>query len=147
MTQSSQTPIVTPKSRRRVKFSNKYGNTVIRYSNGAEKEILTDGTTVTTFANGDIQTRNPQGKTTSYYFADSEVTRSTHPDDGSTIYQFANGQVEQHFADGRKLVQCPDGSQFWAGDEVHDDHVNDRSLLTEASGLAVEDDDKYAIFK
>ncbi|GKZ00096.1 hypothetical protein MPSEU_000963000 [Mayamaea pseudoterrestris] len=105
--------------RRRFKTLNDAGNVVIQYWNGAEKEIFDDGTTVTRFANGDVHTCNARTKTSKYYFAASQVTKSTHPEDDSIIYEFAaSGQVERHFADGRKLVECSNGQTFWVEPNV-----------------------------
>jgi hypothetical protein len=128
--------------RRRFRTLNEHGNPVVCYSNGAEKETLPDGTTIIRFVNGDVQTNNPNDKTSSYFFADSKVTKINCPNDGSTIYEFANGQVEHHFADGRKLVSCPNGEEFWVD---ADTDISGTSRLIGTSFNRIEDGDKYSV--
>lgn len=152
---SSFTPaeVMRPKSKGRIRALNERGNSVIRYANGAEKEILPDGSTVIRFANGDVQTYNAHDKTSTYYFAESKVAKTTDPKDGSIIYEFDNGQIERHFQDGRKLVESPDGrTRFWVGNEdslAQTDAVAEHvSHCTESSPLRIfENVDKYAVRK
>jgi hypothetical protein len=142
-------PAANKDNKRRIKRTrtiNEQGHVVTHYSNGAEKELRSDGTTVIRFANGDIQTNASDGST-AYYYAASDVYKSTHPQDGSIVYKFSNGQIERHFPDGRKLVDLPDGTRVWADQEqawYNEIAIKrmDVSLLSTRGG---DFEDKYAV--
>eukprot|EP00531_Pseudo-nitzschia_arenysensis_P014459 CAMPEP_0116157358 /NCGR_PEP_ID=MMETSP0329-20121206/23303_1 /TAXON_ID=697910 /ORGANISM="Pseudo-nitzschia arenysensis, Strain B593" /LENGTH=684 /DNA_ID=CAMNT_0003654463 /DNA_START=134 /DNA_END=2188 /DNA_ORIENTATION=- len=96
------------------------GGHLIDYGNGVTKELHPDGTTVTRFKNGDVETRfDPNTSTTknpsatckvAYYHSKEQVLQITQRD-GSVLYEYANGQVERHCADGVKIVLFPDGTK------------------------------------
>lgn len=96
------------------------GGHLIDYGNGVTKELHPDGTTVTRFKNGDVETRfDPKTSTTknpsatckvAYYHFKEQVLQITQRD-GSVLYEYANGQVERHCADGVKIVLFPDGTK------------------------------------
>jgi hypothetical protein len=96
------------------------GGHLIDYGNGVTKELHPDGTTVTRFKNGDVETRfgtkKPNSSTpatscmVAYYHSKEEVLQITQRD-GSVLYEYANGQVERHCADGVKIVLFPDGTK------------------------------------
>jgi hypothetical protein len=105
---SSRQP-TNPNSNRRSRSTTPAGHKLVHYTNGSHKQIHPDGTTVLTFANGDLQTTNARDSTSSYYYAASKVWQTTRAD-GSVQWEFPHGQVEHHFPDGRKVVCFPDGS-------------------------------------
>jgi len=93
---------------------------LIDYGNGVTKEIHPDGTTVTKFMNGDVETQfGPNVSTASspsasavmaYYHCKEEVLKITLRD-GSVLYEYSTGQVERHCADGVKIIRFPDGTK------------------------------------
>ena len=91
----------TPPRPRRVRMESPQGNKIIRYGNGATKEIRSDGVQIVTFSNGDVQTRRHGLE--SYFYSATGVLSILQPD-GSTIWEFPSGQVEQHFPDGQREV-------------------------------------------
>ncbi|VEU37478.1 unnamed protein product [Pseudo-nitzschia multistriata] len=96
------------------------GGHLIDYGNGVTKEIHPDGTTVTRFKNGDVETRFPPNSSTAsspsasammaYYHCTEEVLKITLRD-GSVLYEYATGQVERHCASGVKIIRFPDGTK------------------------------------
>jgi centromere protein J len=84
---------------------------VIVYSNGVEKEVHTDGTTVIRFANGDVETTFPGGATVAYLHAAEQVLQVTNKRDGSVLLEYPNGQIERHYANGVKAILFPDGTK------------------------------------
>lgn len=84
------------------------GTLLTYYSNGTVRENHNDCSVVIRFANGDIQTRSPDGAV-AYFFAETRVTKLSEPEEASTLFRFPNGQVERHWPDGRKRIQFPDG--------------------------------------
>ena len=107
-------------SSQRTRRATPTGGHLIDYGNGVTKELHPDGTTVTRFKNGDVETRfDPNSSTKSnpastcmkaYYHCKEEVLQITQRD-GSVLYEYANGQVERHCADGVKIVLFPDGTK------------------------------------
>ena len=106
-------------SSQRTRRATPSGGHLIDYGNGVTKELHPDGTTVTRFKNGDVETRFPNTSTTSnpaatcmvaYYHCKEEVLQITQRD-GSVLYEYSNGQVERHCADGVKIVLFPDGTK------------------------------------
>ena len=107
-------------SSQRTRRATPNGGHLIDYGNGVTKELHPDGTTVTRFKNGDVETRfNPNTSTAkhpsatcmvAYYHNKEEVLQITQRD-GSVLYEYANGQVERHCADGVKIVLFPDGTK------------------------------------
>jgi hypothetical protein len=83
---------------------------VVTYSNGTEKEILPDGTTICRFANGDIKTTYANIGIVVYYYAKSKTSHTTHAD-GLEVFEFSSGQVERHFPNGETEVVFPDGAK------------------------------------
>ncbi|KAL9180026.1 hypothetical protein ACHAXT_007996 [Thalassiosira profunda] len=84
---------------------------IFTYKNGTQKEVLPDGTTTISFANGDRKrtyAREKEGIVV-YYYAATQTTQVTHQD-GMQTYHFPNKQIENHYADGRKEITYPDGT-------------------------------------
>jgi hypothetical protein len=116
----SETSHTSSRGSHRTRRSTPSGGHLIDYGNGVTKELHADGTTVTRFQNGDVETRfNPNTSTSSspsascmvaYYHCKEEVLQITQRD-GSVLYEYANGQVERHCADGVKIVLFPDGTK------------------------------------
>ena len=119
----SETSNTSSRGSHRTRRSTPSGGHLIDYGNGVTKELHADGTTVTRFQNGDVETRfNPNTTSTSsgrspslscmvaYYHCKEEVLQITQKD-GSVLYEYANGQVERHCADGVKIVLFPDGTK------------------------------------
>jgi len=81
------------------------------YKNGTQKEILPNGTTTISFANGDRKRTyaNEKQGITVYYYASTKTTQVTHQD-GMKTYHFPNKQIENHYTDGRKEINFPDGT-------------------------------------
>jgi T-complex protein 10 C-terminus len=104
-------------SRTRRKTPN--GGHVVDYGNGITKEVHPDGTTVTRFVNGDVETRfsdlsTPNGRERKgivAYFHNREGVLQITQKDGSVLYEYSNGQMERHLRDGTKVVLFPDGSK------------------------------------
>lgn len=104
----------------RTRRSTPGGGHLIDFGNGVTKELHPDGTTVTRFRNGDVETRfspnSPASPSPSascmvaYYHSKEEVLQITQRD-GSVLYEYANGQVERHCADGVKIILFPDGTK------------------------------------
>ncbi|XP_005406347.1 PREDICTED: centromere protein J isoform X2 [Chinchilla lanigera] len=85
----------------------KSGNRVILFPNGTQKEVSTDGRSVTvTFFNGDVKQVMPDDRVV-YYYAAAQTTHTTYPE-GLEVLHFSNGQIEKHFPDGRKEITFPD---------------------------------------
>ncbi|KAL7552532.1 hypothetical protein ACHAWF_015778 [Thalassiosira exigua] len=82
------------------------------YKNGTQKEVLPDGTTTVSFANGDRKRTyaNEKEGIVVYYYAATRTTQVTHQD-GTQTYHFPNQQIENHYPDGRKEVNFPDGTR------------------------------------
>jgi hypothetical protein len=104
----------------RTRRSTPNGGHLVDYGNGVTKEVHPDGTTVTRFANGDVETRfndisSPQscGKKEGIvaYFHNKEGVLQITQKDGSVLYEYSNGQMERHQKDGTKVVMFPDGSK------------------------------------
>ena len=119
----SETSNTSSRGSHRTRRSTPSGGHLIDYGNGVKKELHADGTTVTRFQNGDVETRfNPNTTSTSsgrspslscmvaYYHCKEEVLQITQKD-GSVLYEYANGQVERHCVDGVKIVLFPDGTK------------------------------------
>jgi hypothetical protein len=96
------------------------GGHLVDYGNGVTKEVHPDGTTVTRFANGDVETRfsdvsSPQGSGKREgilaYFHNKEGVLQITQNDGSVLYEYSNGQMERHQKDGTKVVLFADGSK------------------------------------
>ncbi|KAG7361477.1 T-complex protein 10 C-terminus domain containing protein [Nitzschia inconspicua] len=95
------------------------GGHVIDYGNGVTKEVHPDGTTVTRFSNGDVETQfsdlsTPKtrgSKGIVAYFHSREGVLQITQKDGSVLYEYSNGQMERHLQDGTKVVLFPDGSK------------------------------------
>eukprot|EP00986_Skeletonema_menzelii_P018207 scaffold26582_cov155-Skeletonema_menzelii.AAC.3 len=85
---------------------------IITYQNGTTKEVLPDGTTTISFANGDRKRTyaNEKKGIEVYYYAATKTTQVTHQD-GSNSFHFPNKQIEHHYADGRKEITFPDGTK------------------------------------
>ena len=93
---------------------------MVKYGNGITKEIHPDGTTVTRFVNGDVETKfgdivTPSNGGTrkgivAYFHNREGVLQITHAD-GSVLYEYSNGQMERHYANGSKVVMFPDGTK------------------------------------
>lgn len=85
------------------------GSCEICFSNGTQKLISSDGSTVQIkFANGDYKTILADG-TVTYVYTVSGTRHITHPN-GMQVIEFSNKQVERHFPDGSKHVSFTDGS-------------------------------------
>ena len=84
---------------------------VIVYSNGVEKEVHNDGTTVIRFTNGDVETTFPGGATVAYLHAAEQVLQVTNRRDGSVLLEYPNGQIERHYSNGVKAILFPDGTK------------------------------------
>ena len=116
----SETSNASSRASQRTRRSTPSGGHLIDYGNGVTKEVHPDGTTVTRFQNGDVETRFCPEKSTSspsstssmvaYYHCKEEVLQITQRD-GSVLYEYANGQVERHCADGVKIILFPDGTK------------------------------------
>lgn len=117
----SETSNASSRGSHRTRRSTPSGGHLVDYGNGVTKELHPDGTTVTRFQNGDVETRfgrNPSSTASSpsascvvaYYHCKEEVLQITQKD-GSVLYEYANGQVERHCADGVKIILFPDGSK------------------------------------
>ncbi|KAL3923423.1 MAG: hypothetical protein SGILL_001667, partial [Bacillariaceae sp.] len=96
------------------------GGHLIKYGNGITKEIHPDGTTVTRFVNGDVETRfgdiathknGSASKAIVAYFHNEEGVLQISQKDGSILYEYSNGQMERHYTDGSKVVMFPDGTK------------------------------------
>ncbi|KAL3924825.1 MAG: hypothetical protein SGILL_000810 [Bacillariaceae sp.] len=95
------------------------GGHVVSYGNGVTKEIHPDGTTVTRFVNGDVETRfgdiatpkRGSSKAIVAYFHAKEGVLQITQRDGSILYEYANGQMERHYNDGSKVIMFPDGTK------------------------------------
>jgi hypothetical protein len=94
----------------RVKRRTKDGGHVIAYSNGVQKEVHPDGTTVIRFANGDVETKFAESGTVAYFHKEDRVMQITTTD-GSTLFEYPNRQVERHYPDGSKAILYPDGTK------------------------------------
>jgi hypothetical protein len=96
------------------------GGHLVKYGNGITKEIHPDGTTVTRFVNGDVETRFGDTSTpkngggnkgiVAYFHSEEGVLQITQ-EDGSMLYEYANGQIERHYTDGSKVVLFSDGTK------------------------------------
>ena len=125
----SETSNASSRGSHRIRRSTPSGGHLIDYGNGVTKELHPDGTTVTRFQNGDVETRfganantNSSHNTASsspsssscalvaYYHSKEEVLQITQRD-GSVLYEYASGQVERHCADGVKIILFPDGTK------------------------------------
>ncbi|KAM7179878.1 centrosomal P4.1-associated protein isoform 2-T2 [Macrochelys suwanniensis] len=85
----------------------KNGCHLIFFPNGTQKEMSSDGKTITvTFFNGDVKQVMPDQRVI-YYYADAQTTHTTYPD-GLEVLHFSNGQIEKHYPDGRKEITFPD---------------------------------------
>ncbi len=84
---------------------------VICYSNGVEKEVHNDGTTVIRFTNGDVETTFAGGATIAYFHAAEQVMKITNSQDGSILLEYPNGQIERHYSNGVKAILFPDGTK------------------------------------
>ncbi|XP_023554937.1 centromere protein J [Octodon degus] len=85
----------------------KNGNRVILFPNGTQKEVSTDGKSITvTFFNGDVKQVTPDDRVI-YYYAAAQTTHTTYPE-GLEVLHFPSGQIEKHFPDGRKEITFPD---------------------------------------
>mmetsp|Transcript_6311 Transcript_6311/g.13730 ORF Transcript_6311/g.13730 Transcript_6311/m.13730 type:complete len:1464 (+) Transcript_6311:110-4501(+) len=84
---------------------------IFTYKNGTQKEVLPDGTTTISFANGDRKRTytNEKKGIVVYYYAATKTTQVTHQD-GMQTYHFPNKQIENHYTDGRKEITFPDGT-------------------------------------
>jgi hypothetical protein len=113
------------------------GGHVVDYGNGVTKEVHPDGTKVTRFANGDVETRfgeyssSTPSSTSPFISAETYSRSPVHPivayfhskegvlqitqKDGSILYEYSNGQVERHYVDGTKVVLFPDGTKQIVG--------------------------------
>lgn len=105
------------------------GAHMVDYGNGVTKEVHADGTTVTRFPNGDVETKfcdaNPPDKNDDMYnsgggnkkfgivayFHCREGVLQVTQKDGSILYEYSNGQVERHYGDGTKVILYPDGTK------------------------------------
>lgn len=109
------------------------GGYVTDYGNGVIKEVHPDGTMVTRFPNGDVETRfrsfSPIAQTSTsvpstpssmsalasphgiiaYFHAKDGILQISKRGDGSKLFEYANGQVEKHYPDGFKMILFPDG--------------------------------------
>lgn len=85
---------------------------IVTYQNGTTKEVLPDGTTTISFANGDRKRTyaNEKKGIEVYYYAATKTTQVTHQD-GSNSFHFPNKQIEHHYKDGRKEISFPDGTK------------------------------------
>eukprot|EP00934_Nitzschia_sp_Nitz4_P008499 Nitzschia sp. Nitz4//scaffold206_size41850//3379//4980//NITZ4_007416-RA/size41850-processed-gene-0.32-mRNA-1//-1//CDS//3329541547//8489//frame0 len=85
---------------------------LVCYSNGVQKELHADGTTVIRFTNGDIETHLPDG-TVAYFHANEQVLQVTAggPNPSYSLFEYPNGQIERHYPDGSKVILFPDGTQ------------------------------------
>eukprot|EP00529_Nitzschia_sp_RCC80_P005179 CAMPEP_0113522732 /NCGR_PEP_ID=MMETSP0014_2-20120614/45345_1 /TAXON_ID=2857 /ORGANISM="Nitzschia sp." /LENGTH=1029 /DNA_ID=CAMNT_0000420807 /DNA_START=4 /DNA_END=3093 /DNA_ORIENTATION=- /assembly_acc=CAM_ASM_000159 len=109
------------------------GGYITEYSNGSIKEVHPDGTTVTRFPNGDVETKfrsfitspprpgkvstpssmsvqaSPRGIVAYFYSKDAILQISQN--DGSKLFEYQNGQVEKHYPDGFKMILYSDGTK------------------------------------
>jgi centromere protein J len=105
------------------------GGYITEYSNGSVKEVHPDGTTVTRFPNGDVETKfrclsparkastpssisaqaSPPGIVAYFHSKDSILQISQR--DGSKLFEYPNGQVEKHYPDGFKMILFSDGTK------------------------------------
>ena len=117
----SETSAVSSHGSHRIKRTTPSGGHLIDYGNGTSKEVHPDGTTVTRFRNGDVETRFGATKNVTcsspssscvvaYYHSKEEVLQITQKD-GSVLYEYSSGQVERHCADGVKIILFPDGTK------------------------------------
>jgi hypothetical protein len=117
----SETSAVSSHGSHRIKRTTPSGGHLIDYGNGTSKEVHPDGTIVTRFRNGDVETRFGATKNVTcsspssscvvaYYHSKEEVLQITQKD-GSVLYEYSSGQVERHCADGVKIILFPDGSK------------------------------------
>jgi centromere protein J len=107
------------------------GGHMVDYGNGVTKEVHPDGTTVTRFINGDVETRFGDSLSTptsselmraptkkagivAYFHCKEGVLQITQ-NDGSVLYEYPNGQIERHYRDGLKVVLFPDGTKKVVG--------------------------------
>ena len=99
---------------------------IFTYKNGTQKEVLPDGTTTISFANGDRKRTyaNEKKGIVVYYYAATKTTQVTHQD-GMQTYHFPNKQIENHYTDGRKEITFPDGTTRM----VHLDHTTDTTFV------------------
>ena len=100
----------TSSSSTRIKRRTKDGGHLIAYSNGVQKEVHPDGTTVIRFVNGDVETKFAESGTVAYFHKEDLVLQITTTD-GSTLYEYPNHQIERHFPDGSKAILYPDGTK------------------------------------
>lgn len=107
---SSQKSIRSNSSRVRKPLPGGTGH-VILYSNGVEKEVHDDGTTVIRFTNGDVETTFAGGVTVAYFHAAEQVLQISNNQDGSILLEYPNGQIERHYANGVKAILFPDGTK------------------------------------
>mmetsp|Transcript_15742 Transcript_15742/g.17380 ORF Transcript_15742/g.17380 Transcript_15742/m.17380 type:complete len:750 (+) Transcript_15742:73-2322(+) len=113
----SETSAASSHGSHRVRRSTPNGGHLVDYGNGTTKEVHPDGTTVTRYQNGDVETRfgaNGSSPSSScvvaYYHSKEEVLQITQKD-GSVLYEYESGQVERHTSDGVKIVMFPDGTK------------------------------------
>lgn len=96
-----------PQSTQRVHWKSPEGKRITHYENGTWLEQSPDGSSVTRFANGDVQTTggteyNSPTKLC-YYYGHAKTLRMDQ-EDGSVIWCFPHGQRECHYPDGRVQV-------------------------------------------
>jgi len=86
----------------RQKWKSPDGKEVVHYGNGTRREKNSDGSTITRFPNGDLQTTgSSDGSPTKLcYFYGSSGTLRMDQTDGSVIFIYPSGQRERHFPDG-----------------------------------------------
>ncbi|KAL3759607.1 hypothetical protein ACHAWU_009754 [Discostella pseudostelligera] len=105
--------VTAPSPSRHIKFADqsRSKSKIVNYKNGTQKEVLPDGTTTISFANGDRKRTyaNEKEGIVVYYYASTKTTQVTHQD-GMQTYHFPNGQIENHYTDGRKEITFPDNS-------------------------------------
>jgi hypothetical protein len=107
-TASSQKSTRSSSSRVRKPLPSGNGHLIV-YSNGVEKEVHNDGTTVVRYTNGDVETNF--GTTLAYFHAAEQVLQITNSQDGSVLMEYPNGQIERHYANGVKAILFPDGTK------------------------------------
>ena len=104
---SSSSKTINSSSSRRQRMLLDSGAELIIYRNGSQKEVHPDGTTVTKFPNGDIETKTRL--TTAYYYMSSNTIQVTFHEDQSVVWEYPNGHMERHWPDGRKIIRNTKG--------------------------------------
>ena len=117
----SETSATSSHASHRIKRTTPSGGHLIDYGNGTSKEVHPDGTTVTRFRNGDVETRfgatknvtcsSPSSSCVVAYYHSKEKVLQITQNDGSVLYEYSSGQVERHCADGVKIILFPDGTK------------------------------------